>query len=264
MIKSLQLVFFVLSVSTCYSQDAKIKKQFTSVYLGNYNNGEVELQEEHDSPRIDTYDENGNFLSSERLDSIGGEPFSALVYTYNPDGTINSYKNCNGTRDEIWSFVGFIYDEKGNQIKETHFDRENPNGDTFWQYEYDSLENLILEQYVVQNKVQRSHLIDITYQDSVIVKKVIREYQLEKLIVHRIEHYENEQMVLKEEIHKGATWTYSYNDDGTVKTETSDFGDGLNVFYSYYKYDEHGNTTLRVNCYESGFGQIEVISYEYY
>ena len=236
-----------------------------TTYLGTYINGEVKLdfKEEQAAPIISTWNEKGQFLSSERLDSIGSDPFDAFVYTYNTDGSIKSYVNCSGDRNEILYYVEYEYDLKGKKLKEIYCNSQF-KCDSYWQYLYDSLGNLISETLLQQDQIQRKHTIKISYKDSTIQQKEIKHYEGHILVVHRMEKYRNDLLTIQEDLLRGSTWSYTYNEDETVNTETSNFGDGDKVYYNYYVYDDNNNPILKVNCDESGFGLIETITYEYF
>ncbi|MFT5779732.1 MAG: hypothetical protein ACI837_002691 [Crocinitomicaceae bacterium] len=98
-------LIFILSLTISFGQEAKIKKSYTSTDLGTYIAGELKIEETHAAPIVDPWDKEGNFLSSETLDSAGGTIQRAFVYTYNSDGTVDSDTHYNDSQDEIWDHV---------------------------------------------------------------------------------------------------------------------------------------------------------------
>ena len=167
----------------------------------------------------------------------------------------------------VWDSVNFTYDENDNPISEIHCTSQNTKTiecDVFWSYEYDSLDNLISEKYTRQFEVVRHNSMAYKYVDSIIVEKEIKEYHRGRIMSHRIEHYENELVIFTEDLIRESTIVHKYNDDKTIKTVTRNFGNGETITYNHYLYDEHNNPILIVHYDESGYGQIEIMSYEYF
>lgn len=248
-----------------FSQEKQRKTSLRTTFLGTYIDGEVKLNldEQQAAPTVCTWNEQGDFLSSERLDSIGGSPFDAFVYTYNTDGTTASYINCNGDRSEIWTLVKYEYDAKGRKHKE-FFCNANSTCNSYWLYAYDDFNNVISETLYKHDQIQRKHSIQISYNDTIVLEKEIKEFQNDRLVVHKIEKYENNLLTRSEDKMQGSIWSYTYNEDKTLKTETANFGHGETTYFNYYEYDEFNNPTLKVNCDESEFGLIETITYQYF
>ena len=61
-----------------------------------------------------------------------------------------------------------------------------------------------------------------------------------------MEKYRNDLLTIQEDLLRGSTWSYTYNEDETVNTETSNFGDGDKVYYNYYVYDDNNNPILSI------------------
>lgn len=256
--------FCCLITFVCFGQNRQIKECVITTFLGTYKNGELILEEEHAAPTVCKWSKEGQFLSSERLDSIDGAPFDAFVYTYNSDGSVKSYINCSGNRSEIWTTARYNYDENGLKTEEAFLD-SNGNCSSRWIYFYDSLGNVTSEILRGGNRTIRVHKYKNIYSDSVLVEKESEHFQnTKKTVAHKIKKYENGLLVSMQDLITGSKWTYTYNQDKTLKTSISNFDNSDNVYHHYYKYDKHGNATLRVECNESGFGLIEIISNKYF
>lgn len=196
-----------------------------------------------DMRHINTYDEDGNKITFERLNrELSLEQL--FNWTYDDGGKVLS-KETDNDGDGVIDFTEYYtYNESGNVL--THRMERSPVGPVRWTfiYTYDDEENLISKDYVVG-------------EDGTIESSEFYTYDEDGMLL-TIEYY------LFGEL--DARMIYSYDESGNVLSRENDLlADGLIDHRETFTYDEDGNLLREEIDYDADYDDTieEIITYMY-
>lgn len=178
------------------------------------------------------YDDKGNIIEQIMIKNTEGEPeISRYVYTYNENGYLVT-ANYTGYDGYVASYT-FLYDDKGNNVKQIYEDEYNT-----YEYlmTYDENGNMLSQVLMYNGEVESMHIV-ATYNES---GKVIKEV---------CTYYDGSQ--------ESKDYTYDVNGKCTQVVFTDENGE--NVYE--YTYDEHGNVIKEI--YTSFDGSVEYVNTKY-
>ena len=178
------------------------------------------------------YDDKGNIIEQIMIKNTEGEPeISRYVYTYNENGYLST-ANYTGYDGYVASYT-FLYDDKGNNVKQIYEDEYNT-----YEYlmTYDENGNMLSQVLVYNGEVESMNIV-ATYNES---GKVIKEV---------CTYYDGSQ----------ESKDYTYDANGKCIQVVFTDENGENVYE--YTYDEHGNVIKEI--YTSFDGVVEYVNTKY-
>lgn len=243
-----------------FSQEAR--KQIIHVYLGTYVNGEVEIDDLLEAPRVNIMNKQGKLVSTTLFDSIGGIPQQQFSNHYDTTGTLISSTYGNGI-DKPWSITKYVYNEKGLLTTQESFDLASNKLESKRIYEYDSLNNLIREERIIDGKSYSVDQYLIKYKKEIIKSIEVKKHTTGNLVSHIFETYKDSLKTITVDKLKGWVTTYEYYPDGKEKLSKRVINGKESTQYSYYDYDNKGNLITQAWVEESGYGEITIKTYEF-